>query len=77
MRWHDMDGGDWLWMTTMMVVFWAVVVTLVMVLIRRGPSDSSRLQTPEDILRERLARGEINPDDYQARLRTLHESAKR
>lgn len=41
---------------------------------RRRPSagnDGWERQRPEDILRERLARGEISEEDYRQRLRVL------
>jgi putative membrane protein len=78
MRWHDMDGSDWIWMTSMMVIFWGVVAVLVVALIRRsGPTGAGPQQTPEETLRQRLARGEIDIEEYRQRLEVLRDSTKR
>ena len=70
--WHDMDGWDWVWMTTMMVVFWGGVAAVVIVLLRRtGPAHAPLQLTPEETLRGRLARGEIGVDEYHQRLSAL------
>jgi hypothetical protein len=59
MHWHDMDGRDWVWMTTMMVLFWGLVAVAVIALIRRtGVGDGSSRIAPEETLRRRLADGE-------------------
>jgi len=77
MRFHDMDGSDWIWMTSMMIIFWGVVAVLVIALIRRtGPTEAAPQDTPVETLRQRLARGEIDVDEYQHRLEALRGSAK-
>ena len=77
MRWHDMDGSDWIWMTSMMVIFWGAVAVLVIALIRRsGPTVAAPRDTPEETLRQRLARGEIDVEEYQRRLEVLRDSTK-
>ena len=74
MRWHDMDGWDWVWATTMMVLFWGVVATIVLVALRRSPDETRHANdTPEDVLRRRLASGEINVSEYHERLDALHK----
>ncbi len=78
MHWHDMDGSDWIWMTSMMVIFWGVVAVLVIALIRRsGPTVAAPRDTPEETLRQRLARGEIDIEEYQQRLDALGSPTKR
>jgi putative membrane protein len=78
MRFHDMDGSDWIWMTSMMVIFWGVVAGLVIALIRRsGPTTASPRDTPEETLGQRLARGEIGIEEYQQRLDVLRGATKR
>jgi putative membrane protein len=73
-----MDGSDWIWMTSMMLIFWGVVAVLVVVLVRRtGPTDAAPRDTPEETLRQRLARGEIDIDEYHQRLEALRGSTKR
>jgi putative membrane protein len=67
-------------MAIMMIAFWGAIILVAVLLIRRSdhPSQSQthgtptppRL-TPQDILAERLARGEIDPDEYRQRLEAL------
>ncbi|HUP75594.1 MAG TPA: hypothetical protein VM282_21325 [Acidimicrobiales bacterium] len=78
MRFHDMDGSDWIWMTSMMIIFWGVVAALVIALIRRsGPTTAEARHAPEETLRQRLARGEIEIEEYQQRLEALRRPTKR
>ena len=58
---HDIGAWAWWFMTAGMVLFWAVVVWVVVTLGRSGPSRRS----PEDVLAERFARGEIGEADYR------------
>ena len=76
MGFHDGDwtGGNWLTMSSMMLLFWAVVIALVVWAVRgfrseRQLPDSAHPNTasPDDILSERYARGEIDDDEYQHR----------
>lgn len=68
-----MWGAGGLVMMTIMVVFWTVLITGLVLLIRwlvrqaRDARPDSALQ----ILRERYARGEINRDEFEARKRDL------
>lgn len=69
--WHDgwMSGWAWVWMTLVMITFWGLVAWVVLTLFRR----SGRSGPDADaILDERLARGEIDEDEYHRRRRTLH-----
>ena len=78
MRLHDMDGSDWIWMTSMMVIFWGIVAGLVIALVRNsGPTTTAPRDTPEETLRQRLARGEIDIEEYQQRLEALGSPTKR
>jgi putative membrane protein len=76
----DYDGdpgagwGWWLFMALAMAAFWIGVAWVLVTVIRHGgtrtppgppPSD------PEHILHERFARGEIDADEYRARLDAL------
>ena len=81
---YAMSGWGWLLMTLGMLGFWALVAVLALALLRRpGPPDQQRQpgQQPrpgaEDILAERLARGEIDPEEYRQRLQTLQETTSR
>ena len=77
---HDVSGWGWFAMTLGMVVFWALVITGVVLLVRSvggaGRSgDNPAAPSPEAILAERFARGEIDQDEYQRRLSTLRDDA--
>ncbi len=74
MGWDDMNGWSWVWMTTMMVLFWGVVAVAVVMLLRRSATTGAVTppsETPEDILHRRLAHGEIEVDEYGRRLEAL------
>jgi len=70
--WHDGNGWWMLWGAVMMVLFWGGLIALfvwgLQSLVRRdGPRD------PLEIAKERLARGEITPgqfDEIKEKLRT-------
>ncbi|MBB6473276.1 putative membrane protein [Sphaerisporangium rubeum] len=79
--WWDHDGmGGWGYalMTLGMVVFWGLVAATIVLAIRyagkttrtdRIPSQ----QSAEEVLARRFARGEIDAEEYHARLDTLRE----
>lgn len=84
--WHDRMGNEWGWgwipMMLVMILFWGGLVWFGLSLLRRthqvvqphptGPQVSLPTRpTPEETLADRLARGEIDPDDYRARLEAL------
>lgn len=81
--WGGMGGGGWMVMTVVMVVFLALVVSGVVALLRRGPtndvSDSGRTPPPsaEKVLDERFARGEIDAEEYQTRRTVLRATQRR
>jgi putative membrane protein len=77
------DGGGWfmLFGPIMMLLFLALVVGLVVLAVRwlmssghgLGSQPSSPGRAPLDILKERLARGEIEVAEYEERRRALGE----
>jgi putative membrane protein len=79
---YGMGGGNFWWMAIMMVAFLGALIWIAVALIQRGnhspqlqvpaasPPPAPR-QTPHEILAERLARGEIEPDEYRLRLDAL------
>jgi len=74
--WNDghMGGGGGVWIfMALMMLFGVVVIGLVIWLIARGGEHRTRsgLENARSILAERLARGEINPDEYRERLQQL------
>ena len=85
-NWNDgMGNGNWWWipMIIMMIVFWGSLIWIGVTLLKRN--HTPQLSTPaapqaaapakptaQEILAERLARGEIEPDDYRQRVDALH-----
>lgn len=90
-NWNNgMDGGNWWWipMMILMVAFWGGLIWVGVTLLRRphlapqahAAGVATVAATPlkptaEEILAERLARGEIEPDDYRTRLDALRNGA--
>lgn len=67
---HDVLGdGDWTWaawlaMTASMFLFWGLVAWVVLTVVRR-PADARR--SPEEVLADRFAHGEIDDEEYVRR----------
>lgn len=83
MFWYDngMSGWGYALMTVSMVLFWGLVVLGGVALIRylarsSRPSDGTDTPrvTPERVLAERFARGEIDEQEYRSQLATLRGS---
>ena len=75
--------GGWLAMALMMVVFWGLVVFAVVALFRgSAKSSTTRSADPVDptdprrILEERLARGDIQVEEFQARRDALAKTTR-
>ena len=76
MWWYgpSMNGWGYVLMTASMVLFWALVIFGVIALVRylsRADRVTAAQPTPEEVLAERFARGEINEEEYQHRLEVL------
>ena len=73
-----MSGWAWLLMTLGILGFWALVAVVAVALLRRpGPRDQQQRPGAEELLAERLARGEIDADECRQRLQTLQEATGR
>ncbi|MFH7594800.1 SHOCT domain-containing protein [Streptomyces racemochromogenes] len=80
MFWYDPDGSGWGWfaMTAGMILFWALIIAAAVLLVRALNRPQEHTHTPADapapehILAQRLARGEIDADEYERRLAVLH-----
>jgi putative membrane protein len=77
MMWYGDGMGGWgyVLMTLSTVVFWAAIIAGGVALFRylsrsQGGVREARV-TPEQVLAERYARGEIDEDEYRRRLDTL------
>ncbi|GAA3515055.1 SHOCT domain-containing protein [Actinocatenispora rupis] len=80
MHWYGPGMGPWGYglMGVTMVLFWALVLAAVAVLVRmlvRGRAAHHDGSTPERVLAERFARGEIDEQEYRHRLDVLHGRA--
>ena len=77
MFWYGpgMNGWGYGLMTVSMVLFWGLilfgVVALVRYVAREDRSAPAFRHTPERVLAERFAHGEIDEQDYRQRLETL------
>lgn len=70
---HDIGWGWWLLMSVGMVAFWGLVLYLVISLVRGeapGRSRQPEPESPDAVLRRRLAAGEVTVEEYQ-RLRGI------
>ena len=82
MWWNNGFGfgwGGWLVMTLSMVAFWGLVVFGVLALFRSqsgvsAPPNVSANRDAVQILDERLARGEIDAQEYRARQEALRSA---
>ena len=78
MHWgnNGLSGGEYALMSVSMVLFWGLVITGFVLLIRylAGPAATAsrpHANPPEVILAERFARGEIDDEEYRRRLEVL------
>jgi putative membrane protein len=77
--WHDRDWGAWDWtaMTLMMLLFRGGLIALVVFLARAGgrnSHDSRTTATPDEVLAQRFARGEIDEDEFIRSRQVLHDT---
>jgi putative membrane protein len=86
---HNGNSWGWLPMAIVMVAFWAGLIWIGVTLIKRShhapelhtagapmvaaPAAAPK-PTAQEVLADRLARGEIEPDDYRARLEALRST---
>ena len=74
MYYGDMSGWGFALMGISAVVFWGLLILAIVMLIRyfgRSGQPPTAAHTPEQLLAERFARGEIDESEYQARRATL------
>lgn len=77
-----LSGWGWFGMVVGMVLFWGLVFAAIYWLVRsfsradRQDRDTTHRPTPEQLLGERFARGEIDESEYRNRLDTLQGRVK-
>lgn len=74
---HGVSGWGWFGMSVGMVLFWALIITALVLVFRavsrpHEHTHTPAAPTPQQILAERFARGEIDEEEYRRRLSTLH-----
>lgn len=74
MGYGDVAGYGWIWMAAG-VAFWGLVIAFLVYgfgrVTGRPPVTTESASTAEDILRRRLAQGEIDAAEYEARRRVI------
>lgn len=85
MYWYGsgMSGWGYALMTISMVLFWGAVIAGIVLLVRhfgrggqQSPAPPSQSASPEQLLAERFARGEIDKEEYRQRLAVLQGSGQ-
>lgn len=78
-NWDHHHGYGWvgaLFMILTMVMFWGGLITLTVLLIRRSTHPSAEQDSARRILDERLARGEIDREEYEQRGQALRAAQR-
>jgi putative membrane protein len=77
-----MHSGGWVVMVLMMLVVWGLLVALIVWLARGSRGSDASPSTPrtgspspEDVLGQRYARGEIDDDEFERRRAALERAA--
>ena len=79
--WNMMNGSGWGWLWpfhfVIPILFWALIITLAVVVVRyttgwsAPPPRGEQRPSGLDILEQRYARGEINRDEYLEKKRDI------
>lgn len=71
MGWYGLDGWSWLWMAGTMILFWGGVIVLGAWAVRALSGPRHGADSAMDVLRGRLAAGEISPEDFEKTRKAL------
>jgi putative membrane protein len=71
MPWGYMDGSTWLWMLSMMLLFWGGLIALVIFAVRAFGGHRSTGDPAIETLRQRLAAGQISQEEFDKTKRIL------
>jgi putative membrane protein len=86
MMWDYGFGAWWMWIPVVLVPLLVIagIIVMIVLLVRSGGSAGRGPAGPSDtidparrLLEERLARGEITPEQYRELLNTLEEGRRR
>jgi putative membrane protein len=71
--------GWWVLMSIGMIAFWALIIYGIVWLVRGGPTAPSGRtpEPPEEILKRRLALGEISLDEYERLHAAIRDATRR
>jgi putative membrane protein len=75
---HSFGWGWWLLMSIGMVAFWGVVIYGIVWLLRGGSPqrpEQPPIERPPEILKRRLAQGEISVEEYEQLTATIERPA--
>jgi putative membrane protein len=73
MMWGDYSGGWWIVMWLSMAVFWGLVIVGAVLLVNSfSRNDRPEGDSPDETLKRRLARGEIDQEQYRVLSDEIH-----
>lgn len=73
---HDWGWAGWPVMMIGMAGFWVLVVVLGALVVRAGRPTNAEAAGSRQILENRLARGEIDVEEYQERLEAMRRAGR-
>jgi uncharacterized membrane protein len=71
MMYFGADGWSWLWMGGMMILFWGGLIVLGVWAIRAINGPRATADTALELLRKRLAAGEISAEEFEKTKKAL------
>ncbi len=69
---YDMSGWMWVVGSLMMLLFWGGLAALIVLAVRALAGQRRIQESPDEILKRRLAAGQISQDEYDSTRRALH-----
>jgi putative membrane protein len=69
---YNMSGWMWVVGTLMMLLFWGGLAALIVVAVRAFAGPRGTQESADEILKRRLAAGQITQDEYDKTRQALH-----